>query len=115
MSLWEDALENCVVYTHVTERDGQGGTRQTWAPGDTFKAALVLITNSETNKAQAQTLTKRYRVYTHKDMTLHYHDVFKRGAQGYRVVTADTDTPRGASLDMRVVEAEPYEMKGEQK
>lgn len=115
MSLWENCMEPCVLYTHTTARDGQGGSRKSWTKGATFSAALVPISDNEAKKADKQQNERRYRVYTHKRTTLHYGDVFKRGSQAYRVVTDDNATPLGAILDMRVVEAEQCEMEGEQR
>ena len=52
MSLWENCMEPCDLYTHTTARDGQGGTRKTWTKGATFSAALVPISDNEAKKAE---------------------------------------------------------------
>ena len=59
-------------------------------------------------------VTSRYTVTTQKNVTLEYHDVFRRATDGkiFRVTSDGDDkfTPASASLNMRQVTAEEWEL-----
>lgn len=114
MSLLSDAMESCVILNKVTTADGYGGYYTTWADGAEFKAAIVFDTSIEARVAEVQGVTSRYTVTTARNMTLEYHDVFRRVKDGkiFRVTSDGDDkyTPKSASLDMRQVTAEEWSL-----
>ena len=114
MSLLDDAMETCVILNKVTEADGYGGYRTTWADGAEFKAAIVFDTSIEARVAEVQGVTSRYTITTSRALTLEYHDVFRRVRDGkvFRVTSDGDDkyTPASTSLDMRQVTAEEWSL-----
>ena len=105
MSLLDEAMESCVMLDRTTAPDGYGGKIDTWVDGAEFQAARV---------ASVQGVTDLYTVTTRKTMVLNYHDVFRRVRDGkiFRVTTDGDDkaTPASAALNMRVVNAEEFEL-----
>lgn len=114
MSLLDDFMETCVLFEKVRQPDGEGGWFTTWREGATFKAAITLDTTMEARIAEAQGVRNAYTVTTGRNITLDYHDVFKRGSDGktFRVTSDGTDkkTPKSAGLDMRQVTAEEWSL-----
>jgi hypothetical protein len=114
MSLLDDAMEECVMLDKTTVEDGYGGFIPTWRDGARFNAAIVFDSSMAARVASVQGVTDLYTVTTRKAVTLNYHDVFRRVRDGkiFRVTTDGDDkaTPASASLDMRVVNAEEWEV-----
>ena len=116
MSLLDEYMEEtgiCVFLDRTTEPDGRGGTIYTYKEGAEFKAAITLSNSIETQKAEMQGVTGIYQVTTPRETRLEYHTVFKRKSDGqiFRVTSKDeSKTPASASLNMRVVNAEEYEV-----
>lgn len=112
MSLLDEAMESCVMQNKISQPDGYGGTRITWSDGAEFKAAITFDTSMQALIGEKQGVTSRYTVTTSRDLTLEYHDVFRRVRDGkYFRVTSDGDdkfTPQSAVLDMRQVTAEEF-------
>ena len=110
MSLLSDAMEECVILNKVTVNDDYGGFINTWADGAVFNAAIVFDTSIEARVAEAQGVHSLYTVTTPRNLTLQYHDVFRRTRDGklFRVTSDGDDkyTPASATLDMRQVTAE---------
>ena len=79
-----------------------------------FYAAIVFDTSMEARVADKQGVTSLYTVTTRKNMTLEYHDVFRRIRDGkiFRVTSDGDDkhTPASANLDMRQVTAEEWSL-----
>lgn len=114
MSLLSEAMEPCVMLDRSTQEDGYGGYYSTWTDGAKFDAALVYDTSLEARVAGVQGVTDLYTVTTSRAVNLQYHDVFRRVSDGkiFRVTSdgEDKKTPRSATLDMRQVTAERWEL-----
>lgn len=114
MSLLDDAMEECVMLDKTTVEDGYGGFIPTWRDGAKFNAAIVFDSSMAARVASVQGVTDLYTVTTRKAVKLNYHDVFRRVRDGkiFRVTTDGDDkaTPASAALDMRVVNAEEWEV-----
>ena len=112
MSLLSEAMEDCIMLDRVSTADGYGGVIRTWQDGAKFKAAISFNSSVEAQLAAVQGVTGLYTVTTVKEVSLQYHDVFRRVSDGktYRVTTdgSDNKTPESASLNMRVVRAEQW-------
>lgn len=114
MSLLSDNYEPCAYMVESKYSDGVGGHLSTWARGRMFSAAIVLDSSSEARIAAAQGLKNLYTVVTPREIQLNFNDIFKRLSDGktFRVISDGTDkkTPASASLDMRVVTAQEFEL-----
>lgn len=117
MSLLSDAMEKCIILDKRTQADGYGGFITTWVEGAEFDAAITLDTSIEARTAEQAGVTAVYTVTTSKTLNLQYHDVFKRLRDGkiFRVKSDGDDkyTPRSATLNMRQVTAEEWEIPNE--
>lgn len=115
MSLLIEAMENCIYITRtkISTSDGYGGYMDVFVEGVQFKAAITFDTSIQARVGEKQGVTSRYTVTTGKEMTLLYHDIFKRLRDGkiFRVTSDGDDkfTPASASLNMRQVTAEEWE------
>ena len=118
MSLLSDAMEQCIMLDRRTQNDGMGGYITSWIEGAEFQAAVVLNSSMEARIAEKQGVTALYTITTNKSINLQYHDVFKRKEDGkiFRVTSDGDDkhTPKSASLDMRQVSAEEWNLADEQ-
>lgn len=118
MSLLSEAMENCTMLDKTTQADGYGGYVTTWTEGAEFKAAITIDNSIEARAAEQAGVTAIYTVTTGKAMNLQYHDVFKRESDGkiFRVKSDGDDkhTPKSATLNMRQVTAEEWELPNEQ-
>lgn len=112
MSLLESAMTDVVLLDKTTEPDGEGGFISSWKEGAPFKAAITFDSSLQARIAEKQGVTSLYTVTVKKNVTLEYHDVFKRLSDGkvFRVTSDGDDkyTPESASLDMRQVTAEEW-------
>ncbi len=112
MSLLAEAMENCIYINRTKIVDEYGSYIDVFVEGVQFKAAIVFDTSIQARIGEKQGVTSRYTVTTAKEMTLLYHDIFKRVRDGkFFRVTSDGDdkfTPRSASLNMRQVTAEEF-------
>lgn len=114
MSLLTEQMEKCIMIDKQTRPDGYGGMITTWTEGAEFDSAITFDTSIEARVGEAQGVTSRYTVVTSRRVILQYHDVLKRVRDGKILrITSDGDdkyTPASASLDMRVVTAEEWEI-----
>ena len=114
MSLLDLSKEQCHMLDKTTEPDGYGGYRPTYKAGAEFYAAITLDTSMEARVAEKQGVTSLYTVTTGRELTLEYHDVFVRVRDGkiFRVTSDGDDkyTPASASLNMRQVTAEEWQL-----
>lgn len=117
MSLLEEQMEDCIMIDKTSEPDGYGGRVIKWVEGAEFKAALVLDTSIQAKIAEQEGVTGLYTVTTRKNFNLQYHEVFKRIRDGkiFRVTSDGDDklTPNSATLNMRQVSAEEWELPNE--
>lgn len=114
MSLLSEAMEKCVILNKRTVDDGYGGYTTEWVEGAQFDAAIVFDTSIEARTAEKQGVTSLYTVTTGKELTLEYHDVFKRLTDNkiFRVTSDGDDkkTPASSRLNMRQVNAEKWSL-----
>lgn len=114
MSLLDEAMSKCAIMNKVTTEDSYGGYKSEWTEGAEFDAAIVFDNSIEARKAEKQGVTSLYTVTTKKSVVLNYHNVFKRLRDGkiFRVTSDGDDkfTPNSASLDMRQVTAEEWQL-----
>lgn len=114
MSLLENAMEDFIIYNKIKESDGYGGTVDTWVEGVTIKAVSVLDSSEEMRVAMSQGFKASYTITTAKNVNLQYHDIIKRVSDGkiFRVTIDGDDkhTPDSATLNMRQVTAEEWEL-----
>lgn len=114
MSLLSEAMESFVMVDKRTQSDGYGGYIITWVDGAEFDAAVVYDSSLTARRAEKEGVTALYTVITKKNMNLQYHDVFRRVRDGkvFRVTSDgdDNQTPKSASLNMRQVNAEEWEI-----
>lgn len=112
MSLLSDAMEDCVFLNKTKQPDGYGGYVDTYVEGPTFKAAITFNTSIQARRAEKEGVSSLYTVTTSRDMTLEFHDVFRRTRDGkvFRVTSDGDDsyTPQSSTLDMRQVTAEEW-------
>jgi hypothetical protein len=114
MSLLSEAMEKCVILNRIKDNDGYGGYTIEWVEGATFDAAIVFDTSIEARTAEKQGVTSLYTITTGKELTLEYHDVFKRLTDNkiFRVTSDGDDkkTPASSRLNMRQVTAEEWSL-----
>ena len=114
MSLLTQAMEDVVLMEKRRESDGEGGFITEWEEGTQFKAAITFDSSMQARVAEKQGVTSLYIVTTKKAAILSYHDVFKRLSDGkiFRVTSDGDDsfTPDSATLNMRQVTAEEFEL-----
>lgn len=114
MSLLDEAYEEYTLLDKVRTDDGYGGFVTEWKNGITFQGAMVFNTSMEARKAEAMGVKSVYTLTTKKAVTLEYHDVIIRTRDNkvFRVTSDGDDsyTPASATLDMRQVTCEEWEL-----
>ena len=114
MSLLSEAMTACVMLDKKTTADGYGGYVVEWIKGASFDAAIVMDSSMQAKIAEKQGVTSLYTITTTKALNLQYHDVFRREEDGkiFRVTSNGDDkkTPASATLNMRQVSAEEWEL-----
>lgn len=117
MSLLSEQMEKCIIVDKTTVPDGYGGVKTQWVDGAEVQAAITFDTSIEGRIAEAQGVASRYTVVTPRSVVFRYHDVIRRvrDSKVFRITSDGDDkfTPRSASLDMRVVTAEEWEIPNE--
>lgn len=117
MSLLHSAMEKCTILTSRTVSDGIGGTIDTNTDGKSFMATIVFDNSTEAKIAQAQGVRNLYTVTTGREITLRFHDIFRRERDGKTFrVTSDGDdklSPAVSTLNMRQVSAEEWSVPDE--
>lgn len=112
MNLLELSMEKCIKLDKTTANDGYGGYNTIWREGFTFECNITFDTSMEARTADEAGVTSLYTVTTKRNLTLEYHDVFRRLRDGkvFRVTSDGDDkyTPASATLDMRQVTCEEY-------
>lgn len=114
MSLLTETMTKCVLLDKKTVSDGVGGYIQEWYDGVEFDCAIVFNTSMEARIAESQGVKSLYTITTSKNITLEYHDVFRRVEDGkiFRVTSDGDDkkTPASSTLNMRQVTAEEWSL-----
>lgn len=116
MSLLDSAMETFTIMDKHTTPDGYGGFYSTYTEGASFLATAVFDSSMQARIGEVQGVKSLYTITTRKVVNLQYHDIVKRISDGkiFRVTSDGDDnrTPSTATLDMRQVTAEEYELVG---
>lgn len=114
MSLLTQAMENAHVLNKIRQDDGYGSGQVVWQVGMRLKAAFVLDSSVQARIAEKQGVTGMYTITTSRNTELDYHDVIRRESDGkiFRVTSNSDDkrAPKSTRLDMRVYQAEEWEL-----
>lgn len=91
--LLDTMSEPCVMMDKVTAADGYGGTRVDWDQGAAFDAVVRKDSAPSQVVAQQQGVSEMFTVIVNRDVTLDYHDVFKRLSDGaiFRMTSSTKD------------------------
>lgn len=110
--LWEKFLTPCTKVMHERIPDGQGGFISRLTDGAEFLAAVVKTTSFDPTIAEKGVSRASYTVTTPSEVTLNYHDMFKRNSDNkcFRVTSdiIDTQPPSCASFRFSQVFAEEW-------
>lgn len=116
VSLLDQFMQKCVILNKTTTLNDYGGFETAYKEGAEFDAAIVFDTSIQARIADKSGVTSLYTVTTRKNIFLMYHDVFKRLSDSkiFRVTSDGDDkyTPNSASLNMRQVTAEEFNIIG---
>lgn len=114
MSLLDAMMDDFVLMEKKRVEDGAGGFTTTYVEGAPFRAAIVMDSTMQAKVAEKQGVSSVYTITTPKSVVLEYHDVVLRlsDLRYFRVTSdgADKSSPSIASLDMRQVSAEKWEV-----
>lgn len=114
MSLIHEAMEDTIIMNKTTVPDDYGGVDTVYVEGAHINVAYSFDGSTQARIAEQEGVTNRYKLSTRKSINLQYHDVVKRVRDGkiFRVTSDGDDnmTPSSASLDLRQVEAEQWEI-----
>lgn len=115
MSLMDAYSSECVLLTKTPVPDGMGGfTMSGWQESVHFDAAFEYESSPEVLVAEQQGVSRVYRIYVAKNVSLDFHDVFRRQEDGqiFRVTTPGTDrhTPPSSGLNKRLIEVEKWKL-----
>lgn len=116
MSLLTSSMEIFTIQDKTTTSDGYGSVTTTYVDGAEIMGAIPLKGSLEIIAAQAKGSKATYNFIVRKTIDLDYHTVLKRKEDGkYFRLTSGTDdnqTPKGAGLNMRVYDAEEFDIGG---
>ncbi len=114
MSLLDNAFETFIIMNKISTDDGYGGRKEYWSEGARIQGAIVLDTSIQAKVAMSQGVTGVYTLTTRKNVNLQYHEVLRRISDGkiFRVTSDGDDkkTPDSATLNMRQVSCEEWEL-----
>lgn len=114
MSLVEAAMETSYIMDKTTTKDEYGSVKTVWKQGAEIQVAYSFDSSTEARIASQQKVNNRFTLLTKKAVLLRFPDVVKRASDGKTFrITSDGDdnkTPDVASLDLRAVEAEEWEI-----
>jgi Phage head-tail joining protein. len=110
MSLFETFKVPCTLMEKVRVSDGEGGWTKTWTEGASFKAAIVLDSTINARIAEHDGMTGVFTVTTDPNVTLEFHDAFKRKSDGktFRVTKVNDSTPNVATFSFNQYQAEEW-------
>lgn len=113
MSLLNNAFTDCVTMIQTDVPDGSGDYITQWTEGKHFKAGFDFQTSMEAKVAEVQGVKGLWNILVPREVSLEYHNVFKRVEDGqiFRVTSKDDKaTPKGAGLNLRLVSAEEWSL-----
>ena len=110
MTLIDAFKEDCVLVERQRVSDGEGGWTTTWTEGIQFKAAIVLDTGLKARIAEAEGVTGVYTVTTERNVSLEFHDAFRRTSDGqvFRITKVNDPTPSVSSFQFNQYQAEEW-------
>jgi len=112
MSLLDSIKCECVKLVRGITGDGDGGTVQTYTPGERFTAYIGFLSSAANASADTVREQTTVTILTSRKTVLNLHDLIRRETDGkvFRI-TGDADenkTPPIADLDLRAVSAEEW-------
>lgn len=112
MTLIDAFKVSCTLMERVRVPDGEGGWITRWTEGLSFKAAIVLDSSMNAREAEAEGVTGLYTVTTEPNVTLEFHDAFKRQSDGqvFRVTKINDSTPSVATFQFNQYQAEEWSL-----
>lgn len=112
MALFESFKVPCTLVEKTRVSDGEGGWSTRWTDGVKFKAAIVLDSSINARIAEQEGVTGVYTVTTDPNVTLDFHDAFRRDSDGqvFRVTKINDSTPDVASFKFNQYQAEQWEL-----
>ena len=102
----------CTLVEKTRVSDGEGGWTVAWADGASFEAAIVLASGTEARLAESMGTTAIYTVTVERNVSLDYHDTFRRDSDGqvFRVTKENDPTPGVATFQFNQYQAEAWEL-----
>ena len=116
IGIMAELMEPCRMLDRSTadQPDGQGGWRETYAPGATFDAMFIKNNSTEAQIAQQQKLKEMYTVVVHRNTPIRHGDVFRREKTGetFRATGSVKDgaAPPSSTVPIAKFTAEPWEV-----
>lgn len=109
MNLLQSMMEKCVMMDKTTVGDGMGSFDAVWVEGAEFDAFVRKESAPEIRVAEKDGAKEMFTVVVPMNVTLEYHDVFKRLRDGaiFRLTsnTKDGETSASASTPVQVARA----------
>ena len=102
----------CTLVEKTRVPDGEGGWSTQWADSIGFEAAIVLNSSINARIAEAEGVTGVYTVTTDRNVTLDFHDAFRRDSDGqvFRVTKVNDSTPSPASFQFNQYQCEEWSL-----
>lgn len=124
MNLLSKNMEEFRMMNASRTEDGQSGSHTVWTEGSSFQAhAVSAQSRMQAAKSNADQVAKKpeaipeYTIFTKRFVCLPFHSVVKRVSDGrfFRILSdsADSKTPDGSHLDLRMHAAEKCRLAGE--
>lgn len=114
MSLLDAYTEKCTIIDKKTVSDGYGGYEVQYVDGAEIDAAISMDDSITARVALKEGVKNVYSIVIKKSISLNYGDILRRNSdKKYFRVTSDGDdmkTPETASIDIRKVSAEEWEL-----
>lgn len=112
MTLIDAFKVKCTLMERTRVPDGEGGWTTRWVDGPSFQAAIVLDSSINARIAEAEGVTGVYTVTTETNVTMEFHDAFRRESDGqvFRVTKVNDSTPNVASFQFNQYQAEEWEL-----
>ena len=115
LTLLDKSMEKYRILNRVRTDDDYGGYRETWTDGMTFDAAMAKNSTTEQQIAEKEGITESFTFVVNENVTLDYHDVFKRLSDGaiFRTTSRTVDSVAHPMSTIRIakITAERWELK----
>lgn len=102
----------CTLLERVRTSDGEGGWTTAWADSIPFDAAIVLDSSIGARIAEAEGVTGVYTVTVDRNVSMEFHDAFRRESDGqvFRVTKVNDPTPGMATFQFNQYQAETWSL-----